>query len=76
MKINTIFGFSVANIDGAAETQNANINAVTLGRILFFMSIVFFFFSIKVGTASYPTAPSQIPACGFPAPGSSRRRAV
>jgi hypothetical protein len=22
-------------------------------------------------TASYPTAPAQIPACGFPAPGSS-----
>jgi hypothetical protein len=27
-------------------------------------------------TASYPTAPAQIPACGFPAPGSSVRLAA
>ena len=33
-------------------------------------------YGIKVGTASFPTAPSQIPACGFPAQGSSQRRAV
>ena len=26
---------------------------------------------IAVETASYPAAPAQIPACGFPAPGSS-----
>src|SRR5262245_11239081 len=27
-------------------------------------------------TAGYPTAPAQIPACGFPAPGSSVRLAA